>query len=164
IMGFFSSLSTIIENTTEISITDSILLTHIQKELNDSNQISSIRYIESSSMEDQYISETKLTLSDTDITDDIFFLEWDKERNLFQDYINSLRKEIQTDTKSQICIINELKENVADLNVDLQNHILMKRRLEMSINNIENNSQLLDTERIKLTNDLKENQHNRFNN
>ncbi|CAF2987094.1 unnamed protein product [Rotaria sp. Silwood2] len=124
-MGFSSSLSTIIENTTEISITDSISLTNIQKVLDDSSQISSIRYIESSSREDQ---------------------------------------DIKTDTKSQICIINELKENVADLNVDLQNHILMKRRLEMSINNIENNSQLLDTERIKLTNDLKENQHNRFNN
>ncbi|CAF3036524.1 unnamed protein product [Rotaria sp. Silwood2] len=81
-----------------------------------------------------------------------FFLEWDKERNLFQDYINSLRKEIrvllqeQTDTKSQISIINELTENVTDLNVDLQNHILIKQRSEMSINNLEHNCQLLDTE------------------
>ncbi|CAF3954207.1 unnamed protein product [Rotaria sp. Silwood1] len=76
--------------------------------------------------------------------------------------INLIRKisNLETDTKSRICIINELKENVADLNVDLQNHILMKQRLEMSINNLENNYQLLDTERIKLTNDFKENQHN----
>ncbi|CAF3046994.1 unnamed protein product, partial [Rotaria sp. Silwood2] len=62
-MGFSSSLSTIIENTTEISITDSISLTNIQKVLDDSSQISSIRYIESSSREDQDISETKLTFS-----------------------------------------------------------------------------------------------------
>ncbi|CAF3441875.1 unnamed protein product, partial [Rotaria sp. Silwood2] len=52
-----------------------------------------------------------------------------------------------TDTKSQISIINELTENVTDLNVDLQNHILIKQRSEMSINNLEHNCQLLDTER-----------------
>ncbi|CAF4684246.1 unnamed protein product, partial [Rotaria sp. Silwood2] len=55
-----------------------------------------------------------------------------------------------TDTKSQISIINELTENVTDLNVDLQNHILIKQRSEMSINNLEHNCQLLDTERIKI--------------
>ncbi|CAF4970011.1 unnamed protein product [Rotaria sp. Silwood1] len=267
------TLSSIIENTTQITTIDSTSLTNIEKEINgitdiksnqislltDSNQISSIHYIDSSSIEDQ---ETKSSLSDitnslnrkislsesdllsslhrninkqqtidnqsdNDIIDDILFIEWDKERNLFQDYINSLRKEIrvllqerldyqtqthtefkhtndhqikidllqksleeknfiieqlqieyelmkekninlsrkisylESDTKSQINIIDELKQNLTDLTVDLQNHILIKRRLEMSINNLENNCQLLDIERIKLTNDVKDNQHNK---
>ncbi|CAF1389103.1 unnamed protein product, partial [Rotaria sordida] len=257
------TLSTINENTPQITTTDSISLMNIQKESQDINDIKSDR-TSSSSLEDQEISERKLSLSDitnslhrkislsesdllsslhrsinkqqqqtidsqsdNDTTDDILFLEWDKERNLFQDYINSLRKEIrvllqerldyqtqtsieykhindhqmkidllqksleeknfvieqlqieyelmkdkninlsrkisflESDTKSHINIIDELKQNLTDLTVDLQNHILIKRRLEISINNLESNCQLLDAERIKLTNDIKENQHNK---
>ncbi|CAF3512479.1 unnamed protein product [Rotaria sordida] len=257
------TLSTINENTPQITTTDSISLMNIQKESQDINDIKSDR-TSSSSLEDQEISERKLSLSDitnslhrkislsesdllsslhrsinkqqqqtidsqsdNDTTDDILFLEWDKERNLFQDYINSLRKEIrvllqerldyqtqtsieykhindhqmkidllqksleeknfvieqlqieyelmkdkninlsrkisflESDAKSHINIIDELKQNLTDLTVDLQNHILIKRRLEISINNLESNCQLLDAERIKLTNDIKENQHNK---
>ena len=159
--------------------------------------------------------------SEHDIPDDILFLEWDKERNLYQDYINSLRKEIrvllqeraeyqtqkrsddqtkidllqksleeknlvieqlqtdsellkerntnyirkisslESDTKSNLTLIDELKQKITDLTIDLQNHILIKRRLDISINNLESDCKIIDTERIKLTNAMKENQHNK---
>ncbi|CAF0953552.1 unnamed protein product [Adineta ricciae] len=159
--------------------------------------------------------------SEHDIPDDILFLEWDKERNLYQDYINSLRKEIrvllqeraeyqtqkrsddqtkidllqksleeknlvigqfqtdsellkerntnfirkitslESDTKSNLNLIDELKQKITDLTIDLQNHILIKRRLDISINNLESDCKIIDTERIKLTNEMKENQHNK---
>ncbi|CAF5226816.1 unnamed protein product, partial [Rotaria magnacalcarata] len=41
------------------------------------------------------------------------------------------------------------------------NQIFIKRRLEISVNNLESNCQLIDVERIKLTNDIKESQHNK---
>jgi chromosome segregation ATPase len=259
------SLPSIIENNTE---TTSISFNDIQKEfdrishlkndptsidlssLTNSDALSSIPYIDSSSLDDQEISERKhsninrkISLSETDLlaslhrnlnkhivdhdtTDDILFLEWDKERNLFQDYINSLRKEIrvllqerleyqqnlhhefkhinddqmkidllqksleeknfvleqfqteyelikekntnlirkislvQCDTKSYIGIIDELKQKITDLTIDLQNHVVVKRRLEISINNLENDCKIIDAERIRLTNDIKENKHN----
>jgi hypothetical protein len=255
------SLPRIIENNTE---TTSISFNDIQKEfdrishlkndptspshysldLTNSDPFSSIPYIDSSSLDDQEISERKhsssninrkISLSETDLlsslhrnlnidhdtTDDILFLEWDKERNLFQDYINSLRKEIrvllqerleyqtenkhlsddqmkidllqksleeknfvleqlqteyeltkdkninsirkisllQCDAKSYVGIIDELKQKITDLNVDLQNHIIIKRRLEISIKNLETDCKIIDAERIRLTNDIKENQH-----
>ncbi|CAF0830686.1 unnamed protein product [Adineta ricciae] len=159
--------------------------------------------------------------SEHDIPDDVLFLEWDKERNLYQDYINSLRKEIrvllqeraeyqtqkrsddqtkidllqksleeknlvieqlqtdsellkerntnfirkisslESDTKSNLNLIDELKQKITDLTIDLQNHILIKRRLDISINNLESDCKIIDTERIKLTNEMKENQHNK---
>jgi len=219
-----------------------------------SKSLSSIPYIDSSSLlDDQDISEKnqsssdlnrRISLTETDLVsslhrnlnqqnidnssdDDILFLEWDKERNLFQDYINSLRKEIrvllqerleyqqkipneskhinddqmkidllqksleeknfvlkqlqseyeiikekntnlirkislaQCDTKSYIGINDELKQKIADLTIDLQNHVLVKRRLEISINNLEKDCKIIDAERIRLTNDIKENQHNK---
>jgi prefoldin subunit 5 len=254
------SLPSIIENNTE---TTSISFNDIQKEfdrishlkndptsidlssLTNSDLLSSIPYIDSSSIDDQEISERKhsninrkISLSETDLlaslhrnlnkhivdhdtTDDILFLEWDKERNLFQDYINSLRKEIrvllqerleyqtenkhindeqmkidllqksleeknfvleqlqteyevtkdkninsirkisllQCDAKSYVGIIDELKQKIADLTVDLQNHIIIKRRLEISIKNLETDCKIIDAERMRLTNDIKENQH-----
>jgi chromosome segregation ATPase len=243
------SLSSITENDSQIT---SNSLSDIQKEFNrispidlssltNSDQLSSIHYIDSSSSSEILNSlNRKISLSETDLLasihrninkqlldnqsdDDILFLEWDKERNLFQDYINSLRKEIrvllqerlehqtqskdkndeqmkidllqksleeknfvfeqlqteyeltkdkntnlirkmshlQTDAKSQTGIIDELKQKLTDLNVDLQNHLLVKRRLETSIINLENDCKILDTERLRLTNDIKENQHNK---
>ncbi|UJR13672.1 hypothetical protein I4U23_000684, partial [Adineta vaga] len=175
------------------------------------------------------LSETDLLASihrnqsDHEIPDDILFLDWDKERNLYQDYISSLRKEIrvllqeraeyrtqkasftddqmkidllqkslheknfvieqlqtdseslkekntnlirkistlESDTKSSINIIDELKQKITDLTIDLQNHILIKRRLDISIHNLESDCKIIDTERIKLTNEMKENQHNK---
>ena len=207
---------------------------------------SSIPYMDSSSLDDENLVERdisstdysrRISFSDTDLfpsfqdnlikqsDDDLLFLEWDKERHLFQDYINSLRKEIrvllqerleyqqqnvdqtrqptdeqmkidllqksleeknfiieqlqneyertkeknnnlikklsltQCDSQSYIGIIDELKQKLADLTIDLQNHVLVKRRLEMSITNLENDCKMIDTERIRLTNDIKQNQH-----
>lgn len=180
-----------------------------------------------SSLHRNITKQTTDNQSENDTTDDILFLEWDKERNLFQDYVNSLRKEIrvllqerldnqtqnptqynhvnddhnkvdlllksleeknfvieqlqtdyelvkekntnslrkisllESDNKTYLNIIDELKQNLSDLTVDLQNQILIKRRLEISINNLESNCQLIDVERIKLINDIKENQHSK---
>ncbi len=251
------SLPSIIENDTEINSFNDIQKQFAQISPSFySKSLSSIPYIDSSSLlEDQDISERNQSLSDlnrrislteTDLVsslhrnlnkqnidnssssdDDILFLEWDKERNLFQDYINSLRKEIrvllqerleyqqkipneskhinddqmkidllqksleeknfvikqlqseyeiikekntnlirkislaQCDTKSYIDINDELKEKIADLTIDLQNHVLVKQRLEISINNLEKDCKIIDAERIRLTNDIKENQHNK---
>lgn len=212
-------------------------LNHIDNEL--AQIFSTIPFIDSSSIDDEKkISSTDfsrtISPSESDLLssfqenlnrtsdDDLLFLEWDKERHLFQDYINSLRKEIrvllqerleyqqndpkqlneeqikldllqksleeknfiieqlqteyeltkeknnkliqkislaQCDTKSYMGIIDELKQKITDLTIDLQNHNLVKRRLEMSIDNLENDCKMLDTERIKLTNDLKQSQH-----
>ncbi|CAF3726526.1 unnamed protein product [Rotaria magnacalcarata] len=167
------------------------------------------------------------------VSDDVIFLEWDKERNLFQDYINSLRTEIRVllqerseyqknietinnnlsqhkhvnltqinidqtklellkksleeknlvleqlqkeyetvkeknsnlarkisvlrcDAKSQSGVIDELKQKITELTVDLQNHIIVKRRLEISMMNLENDCKIIDAERIRLTNDVKD--------
>ena len=180
---------------------------------------SSIPFIDSSS---RTISPSESDNLNRQSDDDLLFLEWDKERHLFQDYINSLRKEIrvllqerqeyqqndpkqtneeqmkldllqksleeknfiieqlqdeyeltkeknnkliqkislaQCDTKSYLGIIDELKQKIADLTIDLQNHVLVKRRLEMSIDNLENDCKMIDTERIRLTNDIKQSQH-----
>lgn len=166
-------------------------------------------------------------------SDDMLFTEWDKERSLFQDYINSLRTEIRVllqeradyqkqietinsnlsehkrlnlnqnhvdqkrfdllqksleeknlvleqiqkeyeilkeknnhltrkvsnqrcDAKSQAGVIEELKQKIAELTVDVQNHILVKRRLEVSILNLESDCKLLDAERIRLNTDIKD--------
>lgn len=166
-------------------------------------------------------------------SDEMIFNEWDKERNLFQDYINSLRTEIRVllqeradyqkqmetinsnlsehqrlnvnqihfdqkkfdllqksleeknlvleqiqkeyeilkekntnltrkvsnlrcDAKSQTGVIDELKQKIADLTVDFQNHVIVKRRLESSIVNLEGDCKLLDTERLRLTNEMKD--------
>ncbi|UJR33572.1 hypothetical protein I4U23_021010 [Adineta vaga] len=171
-------------------------------------------------------------------SDDLIFVEWDKERSLFQDYINSLRTEIRVllqerseyqkqmetvnnnlsehkrlnlthmnndqsklellqksleeknfvleqlqkeyenmkekntnltrkisvlrcDGKSQLGVIDELKEKIAELTVDIQNHILVKRRLEVSMMNLESDCKLIDAERIRLTNDIREAQSSR---
>jgi chromosome segregation ATPase len=248
------SLSSFIENDSEPNSLNGLEkeLARLSPLLTNSNPLSSIPYIDSSSFDDQEISgkyhsssdvSPKISLSESDflsslhqnlnkqisndqVDDDILFLEWDRERILFQDYINSLRKEIrvllqerleyqqkqihpestninddqmkidllqksleeknyiieqlqtdyelikekntnlirkislvQCDTKSYIGIIEELKQNLADLNIDLQNHVLVKRRLEMSINNLENDCKIIDAERIRLTNDIKESQH-----
>ena len=67
----------------------------------------------------------------------------------------------QCDTKSYIGINDELKQKISDLTIDLQNHVLVKRRLEISINNLEKDCKIIDAERIRLTNDIKENQHNK---
>jgi chromosome segregation ATPase len=176
-------------------------------------------------------SEHGTTLSGT--SDEMIFVEWDKERNLFQDYINSLRTEIRVllqerseyqkqmetinqnlseherlnstqvndeqsklqllqksleeknfvlehlqkeyenlkekngnltrkisdlrcDGKAQTGVIDELKHKIAELTVDLQNHALIKRRLEMSMSNLENDCKLIDAERIRLTTDVKD--------
>jgi len=169
------------------------------------------------------------------ISDDIIFTEWDKERNLFQDYINSLRTEIRVllqerseyqkqmetinknlgehkrlnltqinidqnkfdllqksleeknlvleqlqkeyeslkekntnltrkisnlrcDAKAQTGVIDELKQKIAELTVDIQNHVLIKRRLEISLMNLESDCKILDAERIRLNNDIKDTQ------
>jgi prefoldin subunit 5 len=166
-------------------------------------------------------------------SDDVIFIEWDKERNLFQDYINSLRTEIRVllqerseyqqqmetinnnlsehkrlnitqintdqtklellqksleeknlvleqlqkeyeiikekntnltrkisnlrcDSKAQTGVIDELKQKIAELTVDIQNHILVKRRLEISMMNLESDCQIIDAERIRLNNDIKD--------
>jgi prefoldin subunit 5 len=168
-------------------------------------------------------------------SDYMLFIEWDKERNLFQDYINSLRTEIrillqeradyqkqmetinnnlsehkrfnitQTNTdqtkldllqksleeknlvieqlqkeyeiikeknsnlsrkisnlrcdgKAQTGVIDELKQKIAELTVDIQNHILIKRRLEISMMNLENDCKIIDAERLRLNNDIKNTQ------
>ncbi|CAF0778122.1 unnamed protein product [Rotaria sordida] len=166
------------------------------------------------------------------VSDDMIFSEWDKERNLFQDYINSLRTEIRVllqerseyqkqietinnnlgehkrlnvtqinidqtkldllkksleeknlvleqlqkeyeiikekninltrkvsvlrcDAKAQTGVIDELKQKIAELTVDIQNHIIVKRRLEISMMNLESDCKMIDTDRIRLTNDIK---------
>jgi hypothetical protein len=168
-------------------------------------------------------------------SDDMIFVEWDKERSLFQDYINSLRTEIRVllqerseyqkqmetinnnlsqhkilnvtqinseqtkldllqksleeknlvlehlqneyeiikekninltrkisvlrcDTKSHTGVIDELKQKIAELTVDIQNHLLVKRRLEISMINLENDCKIIDAERIRLNNDIKDTQ------
>jgi chromosome segregation ATPase len=165
----------------------------------------------------------------------MIFVEWDKERSLFQDYINSLRTEIRVllqerseyqkqmetinnnlsqhkilnvtqinseqtkldllqksleeknlvlehlqneyeiikekninltrkisvlrcDTKSHTGVIDELKQKIAELTVDIQNHLLVKRRLEISMINLENDCKIIDAERIRLNNDIKDTQ------
>ncbi|CAF1225133.1 unnamed protein product [Adineta steineri] len=245
------------DNDTPITSRNSISsLSDLQQEYDpisscDSNQFSSIPYIDSSSIDDSDISDNKqyvlnslnrqTSFSETDLlaslhrnkqlstnqsepdipSDDILFLEWDKERNLFQTYINSLRKEIRVllqerleyqtqkslnndemkidllqksleeknyileqlqtdyellkdkntnflhqitlykcDTQSHINSIDELKQKINELTIDLQNHKLIKQRLEISIHNLEDDCKIIDTERIKLTNDIKESQHN----
>ncbi|CAF3336486.1 unnamed protein product [Rotaria sp. Silwood1] len=167
------------------------------------------------------------------VSDDMIFNEWDKERNLFQDYINSLRTEIRVllqerseyqkqietinnnlsehkrlnltqdnsdqtkfellkksleeknlvleqlqkeyeiikekntnltrkisvlrcDAKAQTGVIDELKQKIAELTVDIQNHIIVKRRLEISMMTLESDCKMIDTERIRLTNDIKD--------
>jgi hypothetical protein len=45
--------------------------------------------------------------------------------------------------------------------VDLQNYLLVKRPLENSIINLEDDWKFLDTERLRSTDDIKENQHNK---
>jgi len=189
--------------TQKISLSETDLLTSLQRNLSNGN-------------------------IDNQSDDDLLFLEWDKERNLLQDYINSLRKEIrvllqerveyqqrnnskelksindeqmkidllqksleeknfvveqlqneyeltkeknlnlnkkissiQSDTKSYINTIDELKQKLADLTIDLQNQILVKRRLDMSIENLENDCKILDNERVRLTNEIKDNQHSK---
>lgn len=176
-------------------------------------------------------SEHGTTYSGT--SDDVIFMEWDKERNLFQDYINSLRTEIRVllqeraeyqkqmdtvsnnlsehkrtnitqihsdqskfdllqksleeknvvlehlqkeyenikekntnltrkisvlrcDAKSQTGVIDELKQKIAELTVDIQNHILVKRRLEVSMMNLESDCKLMEAERARLNNDIKD--------
>ena len=166
-------------------------------------------------------------------SDELIFTEWDKERSLFQDYINSLRTEIRVllqersdyqkqmetinsnlsehkrlnlsqnhvdqkrfdllqksleeknlvleqiqkeyeilkeknnnltrkvsnlrcDAKSQAGVLDELKQKIAELTVDVQNHVLIKRRLEASIFNLESDCKLLDAERMRLNNDVKD--------
>jgi prefoldin subunit 5 len=178
-------------------------------------------------------SEHDTTYSGT--SDDMLFLEWDKERSLFQDYINSLRTEIRVllqerldyqkqmetinnnlsehkrvnvthinndqtkfdllqksleeknlvleqiqkeyeimkekntnltrkisnlrcDGKSQTGVIDELKQKIAELTVDIQNHILVKRRLEISMMNLESDCKIIDAERLRLNNDIKDTQ------
>jgi hypothetical protein len=168
-------------------------------------------------------------------SDDLIFIEWDKERSLFQDYINSLRTEIRVllqerleyqkqmeainnnlnehqrvnstqintdqtkfnllqksleeknlvleqlqkeyetvkeknsnltrkisnlrcDAKSQTGVIDELKQKIAELTVDIQNHILVKRRLEISMMNLESDCKMIDADRIRLNNDIKDTQ------
>ena len=175
-------------------------------------------------------SEHGTTYSGT--SDDIIFVEWDKERHLFQDYINSLRTEIRVlleeradyqkqmemissnlsehqrlnvdqtnhdesklsllqksleekntvleqlqkeyetvreknsnlarkvsvlrcDSKAQTGVIDELKQKIAELTVDIQNHILVKRRLEVSMLNLESDCKLIDVERVRLSSDMK---------
>ncbi|CAM2716368.1 unnamed protein product [Rotaria socialis] len=246
------TLSTVIENSTHISTNNSTSSTCIEKvveyntdiqssqtassaystdflSLTNSNQYSLTREISLSesdlltSLDRKINKKIADNQSESDITDDLLFLEWDQERNLSQDYINSLRREIrvllqerldyqtqykhisddqakidllkksleeknsvieqlqneyelikeknnnslrkvslvESDNKSYVNVIDELKQNLADLTVDLQNQILIKRRLEISINNLESNCQLIDAERIKLTNDIKESQYNK---
>ena len=174
------------------------------------------------------------------VSDDMIFVEWDKERSLFQDYINSLRTEIRVllqeraeyqkqmetinnnfsehrrlnltqtssdqtkidllqksleeknytlenlqkeyetmkekniyltrkisvlrcDTKSQAGVIDELKQKITELTVDIQNHIAVKRRLEVSMMTLDNDCKMIDAERIRLVNNNKDlqlsNQH-----
>ena len=164
-------------------------------------------------------------VSEHDPADDLLFLEWDRERSLFQDYINSLRKEIHVllqerldsqtttseddaaatkidllhnaleeknavieqfqaeydllkeknghltrqisllddDGKSHLSHIDELKQKLSDLSVDLQNHLLIKRRLELSITNLENDCKLIDAERLRLTHETNGNLHQKQN-
>ncbi|CAF3671069.1 unnamed protein product [Adineta steineri] len=176
-------------------------------------------------------SEHGTTYSGT--SDEMIFLEWDKERNLFQDYINSLRTEIRVllqerseyqtqieainnnlsehkrvnltqfntdqskfdllqksleeknlvleqlqkeyenikekntnltrkisvlrcDAKSHTGVIDELKQKIAELTVDIQNHILVKRRLEVSMMNLESDFKIMDSERLRLNDDVKD--------
>lgn len=172
------------------------------------------------------------------VSDDMIFAEWDKERVLFQDYINSLRTEIRVllqerseyqksietinnnlhehkilnltqtstdqtkldllkksleeknlvleqlqkeyesvkeknanlarkisvvrcDAKSQAGVIEELKQKIAELTVDVQNHIIVKRRLEVSMMNLESDCKVIDAERLRLANDIKDVQINK---
>jgi hypothetical protein len=57
-------------------------------------------------------------------------------------------------------MIDELKQKLTNLNVDLQNYLLVKRPLEKIIN-LEDDWKFLDTERLTSTDDIKENQHNK---
>ena len=181
-------------------------------------------------------SEHGTTCSGT--SDEMIFAEWDKERSLFQEYINSLRTEIRVllqeraeyqkqmdtidknlnehkrlnltqvhgdqtkydllqksleekntileqlqkeyetmkeknvnlsrkisnlrcDAKAQTGVIDELKQKIADLTVDIQNHVLVKRRLEVSMMNLESDCKVIDAERIRLTHDVKDVHSNR---
>ncbi|CAF0930534.1 unnamed protein product [Didymodactylos carnosus] len=175
------------------------------------------------------------------LNDDLFIAEWDKERNLFQDYINSLRTEIRvllqereeyqtnirqlkenlsdrkrlisnttqntevevqhiseinsleskitllqkaleeknavlellqteyemlkeknvqlqrkislyrSDMKSQVGVIDELKQKITELCVNLQNMIIVKKRHELSIEQLEQEIRQVDEEKQKLT-------------
>ena len=165
--------------------------------------------------------------TDQDSTDDFLFLDWDRERSLYQDYINSLRKEIRlllqerleyqnenstissdekqkkfdllqkmiedknslveqfqleyeqikeknnqlireislldSDKKSHLTIIDELKQKLTDFSIDFDNHVAVKQRLENSIENLENDCKTMDVERLKAIQDLHENQQQRQN-
>ena len=88
--------------------------------------------------------------------------QFQTEYELMKDKNTNLLRQIslaECDTKSYINITDELKQKFADLTIDLQNHVLVKRRLEMSIHNLENDCKIIDEERIRLTNDIKESQH-----
>ncbi|CAF5223218.1 unnamed protein product, partial [Rotaria magnacalcarata] len=63
---------------------------------------------------------------------------------------------LRCDAKSQSGVIDELKQKITELTVDLQNHIIVKRRLEISMMNLENDCKIIDAERIRLTNDVKD--------
>jgi hypothetical protein len=56
---------------------------------------------------------------------------------------------------STIFFSNKLKQQITKLIVDIQNHILAKRRLEISMINLENDCKIIDAERIRLNNDIK---------
>ena len=77
--------------------------------------------------------------------------------------INLIRRVslLECDTKSYIGIIDELKQKQTDFKADLQNHILVKRDLEMTITNLENDCRIIDIERVKLFNEIKLIQHDK---
>lgn len=88
---------------------------------------------------------------------DRFQLEYDliKEKNNF--LLNKIHL-LESDRKSSMNLIDQLKQNINDLNVDLKNNFIIKQNLELSIRNLETYSQNIDNERFKLTNDIKLNQ------
>ena len=84
-----------------------------------------------------------------------------KEYEIIKEKNNNLTRKIsilRCDSKAQTGVIDELKQKIAELTVDLQNHLLVKRRLEISMINLENDCKIIDAERIRLNNDIKDTQ------
>jgi hypothetical protein len=160
---------------------------------------------------------------DHDPSDGLLFLEWDRERALFQDYIGSLRKEIRVllqershasdpsaradneqshielvqaslneknivieqlqyerdaitgknneltrqlfllnaETTFHVNTIDELKQKLADLTIDLDNHVMIRQRLQTSIDKFDHDCQTIDNERSRLAQDVKDSQQQR---
>ena len=81
-----------------------------------------------------------------------------KEYEILKDKNSNLTRKISNlrcDAKSQTGVIDELKQKIAELTVDTQNHILVKRRLDISLMNLESDCKMIDAERIRLNHDIK---------